>query len=362
MQAPDTPIKYRMAYTGEQIRAIQQEAYRQGVRDTGLSFDQTGGLTVNLKTGDAYVRGHPLYLRPTEERLLLVLARNIGQHVPEEVLSQALLNLPNRAAVLRIARISRGRYIKTVCSRINLKLIARGLPRMIYSGSFRSLSRYLIQLPPETGEKENDIPEGELPMGYSRTQVRHMLTASLEKLQQGNTAQAEALLVAAIDGLPTAIESSAMGIGRPNRDDRIIDALKYLGADERFVTLHELSQHLKLTTQFLSQALHRMRLRQPYVRYIPRLGYSLGANVHVTPGQQTREEEARLQMLRRNGDYHEEERSEREHAHNGDDANEDLYHGSQQGSEGRDRSTHDRHHGSLGEHHGRPDADRLSGL
>jgi hypothetical protein len=236
-----------------------------------------------------------------------VLARNIGQQVPEEMLSQAILNLPDRASVLDLARISRGRYIKTVCYRINQKLRIRGLPHMIDTGSFQSLSRYLIQLPPETGEKENDTPEGELPMGYSRAQVRHMLTASLEKLQQGNTAQAEALLVAAIDGLPTAIESSAMGIGRPNRDDRIIEAMKYLGADERFVTLRELSQHLKLTTQFLSQALHRMRTRQPYVRYVPRLGYSLGANVHVTPGQKAREEEARLQILRRNGDYHEEE-------------------------------------------------------
>jgi DNA-binding winged helix-turn-helix (wHTH) protein len=332
MQAPDTPIKYRMAYTSEQIQAIKEEAYQQGVNDTSLAYVQTGGLTINLKTGDTYVHDRPLYLRPAEERLLLVLAQNLGQKVPEEVLSQALLNLPNRAAVLRLARISRGRYIKTVCSRINLKIQALGLPRMISPGSFQSLSRDLIQLPPETGEEENDTPEGELPMGYSRAQVRHMLTASLENLQHGNTAQAEALLVAAIDGLPTALESSAMGIGRPNRDDRIIEALKYLGADERFVTLRELSHHLKLTTQFLSQALHRMRTRQPYVRYVPRLGYSLGANVHVTPGQQAREEEARLQMLRRNGDAHEEERPEREHARNGNDANEDLHHGSQQGS------------------------------
>jgi DNA-binding winged helix-turn-helix (wHTH) protein len=305
VQEPDTPIKYRMTYTGEQIQAIKEEAYRQGVKDMGQEFVQTGGLTINLKTGDTYVHDRPLYLRPTEERLLLVLARNIGQQVPEEVLTQALLNLPDRASVLDLARRSRGRYIKSVCSRINLKLIARGLPHMIDTGSFQSLSRYLIQLPPETGEEENDTPEGEVPMGYSRAQVRHMLTASLEKLQQGNTAQAEALLVAAIDGLPTALESSAMGIGRPNRDDRILDALKYLGADERFVPLRELSHHLKLTTQFLSQALHRMRTRQPYVRYVPRLGYSLGANVPVTPGQQAREEEARLQMLRRNGDYHE---------------------------------------------------------
>jgi hypothetical protein len=307
VQEPDTPIKYRMAYTSEQIRAIREDAYRQGVNDTGLAFVQTGALTVNLKTGDAYVHSYRLYLRPAEERLLLVLAQNVGQQVPEEVLSQALLKLPDKTAVLRIARISRGRYIKSVCYRIHQKLRARGLSQMIYPGSFKSLSRYLVQLPPETGEKENDTPEGEIPMGYSRAQVRHMLTASLEKLQQGNTAQAEALLVAAIDGLPTAIESSAMGIGRPNRDDRIIEALKYLGADERFVTLHELSQHLKLTTQFLSQALHRMRTRQPYVRYIPRLGYSLGADVHVTPGQKAREEEARLTILRRNGDYHEEE-------------------------------------------------------
>jgi hypothetical protein len=341
MQAPDTPITYRMVYTSEQIQAIQEEAYRQGVKDMGMSFIQTGGLTVNLKTGDTYVYGEHLHLRPVEERLLLVLARNVGQQVPEEVLTQALQNLPDRDAVLRLARRSRSRYIKTVCSRINLKLLARGLPHMIDTGPYTSLSRYLIQLPPETGEKENDTPEGELPMGYSRAQVRHMLTTSLEKLQQGNTAQAEALLVAAIDGLPTSLESSAMGIGRPNRDDRIIEALKYLGADERFVTLHELSQHLKLTTQFLSQALHRMRMRQPYVRYVPRLGYSLGANVHVTPGQKAREEEARLQILRRDGDYHEEERPEREHARNGDDANEDLYHCSHQGSEGRDRGAHD---------------------
>lgn len=307
MQAPDTPIKYRMVYTGEEIQAIQEEAYRQGVKDMGMSFVQTGGLTVNLKTGDAYAYNEHLILHPVEERLLLVLARNVGQQVPEEEISQALQKLPDREAVLRLTRRSRGRYIKTVCHRLQDKLRNAGLPYMIYSGSFQSMSRYLIQLPPETGEKENDTPEGELPMGYSRAQVRHMLTASLEKLQQGNTAQAEALLVAAIDGLPTALESSAMGIGRPNRDDRIIEALKYLGADERFVTLHELSQHLKLTTQFLSQALHRMRTRQPYVRYIPRLGYSLGANVHVTPGQKAREEEARLQMLKRNGDYHEEE-------------------------------------------------------
>jgi hypothetical protein len=305
MQAPDTPIKYRMTYTSEQIQAIQEAAYRQGVKDMSMSFVQTGALTINLKTGDAYVYGEHLYLRPVEERLLLVLARNVGQQVPEEVLSQALQNVPNRAAVLQIARRSRGRYIKTVCSRINLKLLARGLPHMIDTGPYTSLSRSLIQLPPETGEKENDTPEGEQPMGYSRAQVRQILTASLENLQHGNPAQAEALLVSAIDGLPTALESSAMGIGRPNRDDRIIDALKYLGADERFVTLRELSQHLKLTTQFLSQALHRMRTRQPYVRYIPRLGYSLGPNVPVTPGQKAREEEARLQILRRNGDPHE---------------------------------------------------------
>jgi hypothetical protein len=300
-------IDYRMTVTVGQLETFRQECYAEAVKDLSPSFVQTGALTINMKTGDAYAYSERLILRPVEERLLLVLAQNIGQQVSEEALSQALQNLPNRNAVLRLTRRSRGRYIKTVCHRLQDTFRNAGLPRMIYPGSFQSLSRYLIQLPPETGEKENDAPEGEIPMGYSRAQVRHMLTASLEKLQQGNTAQAEALLVAAIDGLPTAIESSAMGIGRPNRDDRIIEALKYLGADERFVTLHELSQHLKLTTQFLSQALHRMRTRQPYVRYIPRLGYSLGADVHVTPGQKAREEEARLTILRRNGDYHDEE-------------------------------------------------------
>jgi DNA-binding response OmpR family regulator len=89
MQAPDTPITYRRTYTSEQIQAIKEEAYRQGVKDMGQEFVQTGGLTINLKTGDAYVHDRPLYLRPTEERLLLVLARNLGQQVPEEVLSQA---------------------------------------------------------------------------------------------------------------------------------------------------------------------------------------------------------------------------------------------------------------------------------
>jgi hypothetical protein len=43
MQAPDTPITYRRTYTGEQIQAIKEEAYRQGVKDMGQEFVQTGG-------------------------------------------------------------------------------------------------------------------------------------------------------------------------------------------------------------------------------------------------------------------------------------------------------------------------------
>jgi Response regulators consisting of a CheY-like receiver domain and a winged-helix DNA-binding domain len=268
-------MQARSLYSIRQLQEQWQAGYQQGVSDMTPDFVLTGPLAIDVNTGRAYIDGVFIYLSRNETKMLVRLARSLGKYVSEEELVPELLTSEEILVLDRKHRID---SVQGAVKRLRQRLRPHGLQDIVISKYSVEISRMLVQLPSRGWDEEGDTAK-EQNVGYSRTEVRSMLVKALAALENEEQGRSQALLRAAISGLPTPQESAALSVGRPNIDRRVLDALIELGADEKYITLPILARYLKLTQQVVSKALARTRQRHPEIGHVARKGYYLDTKV-----------------------------------------------------------------------------------
>lgn len=242
--------------------------YQQGVADMTPEYVVTGDLVVDLQAGEVWAKNGIVPLSATEARFFLALARKVGRTVSEVEISRAVWDTDDLSG---ISEASRKSYLNTMTDRVRRRLRAAGADHMIYAGLKYVSGRMLVRRPPTGGEEDH--------VGYSRTEVRSLLVRAAAHIERDEIPEAEGLLAAAIAGLPDAKQSAALKFGRPNHDQRVLDALIELGGEERYVPLVEIARHTKLTPAHAAKALRRARTRCDEIEHRPRRGYWLSGPV-----------------------------------------------------------------------------------
>ena len=260
-----------MQNMGSMERTSWYEGYAAGVADSTPNFVVTGRLVVNTDRQTLVVGDDEISLTPIEAVFMKRLACNLGRWVQEPEMSWYLWDgIP----VESINRKSRIDYLQSVTYRVRKKLRPYSLSDMILSTVANSVpARMLVKRPPDLGEEVT--PEQEYRMGYSRAEARKILVNATEKFRTGQLEEGEALVNAVIRGLPDYRESALLPKGRPNLDQRVVDAVSELGGDARYVQISEIARYLKVTVPFVSKALQRAREREADVFYRPTMGYCL---------------------------------------------------------------------------------------
>jgi len=274
----------RAPYGETRLALAWQAGYEEAVRDLTPQLVQTDRLSIDLHSAEIRIDSQIVRFSAIETRVLQVLASHLGRLVHEKDLSRAILNLDN---VDLVPYQSRRKNLDNVIHRIRKKFQAYHLNNLIYAGSQTTSSRMLARRPcvpsgVRDEEEDRNALQEETSVGYSRVEVRSTVQTALKFLEEGEIEQAEAVLQDAVEHIQTRISTGP--IGRPNHDQKYLDTLLELGANERYVSVGEIADYLGIPHARALKQLRRLRARRPEVKATTRRGYYLeGAVLHSQP-------------------------------------------------------------------------------